>query len=290
MKVTPEHRQRVQLQLRKAGATWYGLLKNESRHLPHLIHPSESIEGIAYGRYEQGGCMLVATNSRILFLDKKPLFTFSDELTYDVIAGVGCSRQGYFAKVTLHTRFNDTVVEYVNWRAAEQFVRYIERRRIEEPDTDETIEASLDRPAHRSMRDEEVAFLAAHRLGTLSTTDPNGHVHGSVIPYYVESNDALYILAKPTTTKAQHIFAHHFVALTVYDEPEMQTLQLHGTADVEVDPVQSKRVLAVLEPMYTNRGMNGHSGNFLVFRISPSEVKLSNYGHPGLIPNKLSTA
>ena len=129
--VTAEHTARIKQELRQAGVTRYGLLKGESRHLPRIIHPDEHIHGAIYGRAKEGSIMLVATDRRVIILDWKPLFTNTDEITYDVVSGVKMGSQGIFTSVTLHTRIKDYALKFVNFKCADRFVDYIEERRLE---------------------------------------------------------------------------------------------------------------------------------------------------------------
>lgn len=279
--IAREHKIRIQNELRNAGATLYGLMKDESRHLPNIVRPDEHIAAIAYGRYTKGSCMMVATDSRVLFLDKKPLFTFFDEIMYDIVSGVACSVQGYFAAVTLHTRFNDFNIRFVNLNAARKFVDYIEKRRINASDIDQemTIEEPIETTANGGpthLSDTEMAFLSSIRLGILSTTDRNGNVHGSVVRYYVENNQAIYILAKPNSTKARNIFSHRNVALTVYDDESMQTLQIYGGAEVESDPAHKIRVIAALQPDSNGEHPDKNEPYHLI-RIIPKKIKFSDH-------------
>ena len=122
---------RVKQELREAGVTGYGLMKSESRYLPQIIHDDEHIMGVVYGQYDGGSAMLVATDHRVIFLDRKPLFTTMDELTYDVVSGVKLNKSGLFIMVILHTRIADYTISHANGKCAEKFVKYIECRRLE---------------------------------------------------------------------------------------------------------------------------------------------------------------
>ncbi len=66
------HTNRIKQELKDAGLTSYGLLNSESRYLPQLIHEDEHIGGVVYGKHKNGLAMLVATDRRVIFLDKKP--------------------------------------------------------------------------------------------------------------------------------------------------------------------------------------------------------------------------
>lgn len=129
---TPDHRTRITNELRQAGATHYGFWKLSIRYLPHVIHPYEHISGVVYGRNDKDGAvMLIATDRRIIFLDKKPLFVNEDEVNYRMVSGIDYSQAGFGCSVTLHTRIKDFTVHTLNKKAAQNFVEYIEQYRLE---------------------------------------------------------------------------------------------------------------------------------------------------------------
>lgn len=125
------HKKRVYDELRKAGLPRYELLRMEARYLPHIIHESEHIGGMVFGHHKDGFAFLVATDKRVIFLDKKPLFINEDEITYRVVSGVSFNRAGPGAMVTLHTRIKDYPIQTLNEHCAEKFVKYIEDRCLE---------------------------------------------------------------------------------------------------------------------------------------------------------------
>ena len=126
-----EHKRRVLQELRDAGASGYGLMHMESHYLPQIIHPNEHIGGVIYGHFEEGFAMLVATDLRVIFLDRKPFFTNQEEITYDVVSGINFGHAGFSSSVTLHTRIKDYHIRTLNLRCADQFVEYIEYRCLE---------------------------------------------------------------------------------------------------------------------------------------------------------------
>ncbi|HEY5806058.1 MAG TPA: PH domain-containing protein [Candidatus Saccharimonadales bacterium] len=132
------HAERIKQELREAGVGWFGFMKFGIRYLHKLIHPDEHIHGIVFGRYrampgvlswEEG--MLVATDRRVLFVDRKPGFLRVDDIAYDVVAGVEVSKAGMFSGVTLFTKLGDFPLRFVKSVCAEKFVRYVEMRRLE---------------------------------------------------------------------------------------------------------------------------------------------------------------
>lgn len=120
------HKAKVQNRLRQIGVSKYGLLRAESRYLHRIIHSDENIMAVVYGHNVEGTAMLIATDSRLIYLDKKPLFVKSDELTYDIVSGVSYSHVSIFTTVTLHTRMGDYVLRTMNPKCVSLFVNYIE--------------------------------------------------------------------------------------------------------------------------------------------------------------------
>lgn len=133
-----DHAERIKQELRKAGVSRLGFLRFAIRYLPNLIHPSEHIGGVVYGRYkeaegtpawEEG--LLVATDRRVLFVDHKPGFLKSDEMSYEVVSGIRSSRAGLFSSITLYSKIGDFTILFARNACVQKFVRYVENRRLE---------------------------------------------------------------------------------------------------------------------------------------------------------------
>lgn len=294
MKVDPKHKSRIYKELRKAGLIGYSLLSMETRYLPKIIHEKEHIEAAVFGFYKDGTAMLVATNLRIMFLDRKPFYTIMDEVTYEMVAGVAVSNQVLFSSVTLHTRVRDFTINYVIPRVANKFSKYIEKRRVEstngEPNLSSSKQAKEDDTGESLITYQPIAeaakeFLRAHRLGTLSSVDRDGNVHGAAV-YYTLNDDAedIYVLTKAGTQKAHDILANSKIALTVYDEKTLQTLQLQATAKAEADQDIKNEVFGKL---MTPRWFNSErrlppvaeltEDSYMVIHIKPTGARFSDY-------------
>lgn len=125
------HTERVKEELQALGVSRFGLMRMESRYLPNIIHPNETIGGVVYGSHEDGSVMIVATDRRIIFLDKKPLFVNEDEMSYAMVGGISMSHAGWGTVVTLHTRLKDYKLRTYNRKCAQGFMRYLEMRSLE---------------------------------------------------------------------------------------------------------------------------------------------------------------
>lgn len=118
-------------ELRQVGMGRVGFMYSEVKMLPQTLHPNEHIRAVVHGRHEGGYAILLATDNRVIFLDKKPMFVKSDELSYDIVGGVNFSRSMLAGSITLHTRIGDYTLKTRNYKAAERFRDYIEERCLE---------------------------------------------------------------------------------------------------------------------------------------------------------------
>lgn len=129
---------RIRQELINAGMTSFGLKKFNTRYLPKLLANNEHVHGVIYGLHTEGpgflnwvDRMIVATNHRIISLNRKPGILDKDEFTYDIVSDLDISYAGPFAAVTLSIRNRSFSVRFVNKRCAEIFATYIRKRRLQ---------------------------------------------------------------------------------------------------------------------------------------------------------------
>lgn len=283
---------RIHEELKDAGMTSYGLLKIPTRHLPELIDDDENIKGVVYGRQDKnfGSIMLVATTKRIIFLDYKPLFTNSDELTYDVVAGIQVSTVGMFAGVVLHTRVQDYSLKFVNIKCAEIFKKYIERHLEKGSEFSENQaiklknEQSSSAPDFKDEKTIEKNIILDSNTAILSTSDPSGNPHASVIHYLVDKEENYFFITKAESAKAKNILTNNNIALTIHHTDSLKSLLVKGRAievkDTEIFKMVYKEIIRprnYLEgkklPPVTKLGLSSYS----VFKLTPDSSKLQDF-------------
>ncbi len=119
-------------ELKALGAVKYNLLLPETKAIPSEVKPDEKILGLVYGKYKQESSntisrgVLIATDQRVILLNKKFMFKQSDEIAYRVISGVKYSSVAFMGTVTLHTRIGDIHIRTFNRKCAHTFVEAIE--------------------------------------------------------------------------------------------------------------------------------------------------------------------
>lgn len=283
-----QHRARVRSELKQVSISSFGLLRSEARYLPEIIYDDETIGGAIYGIDQNGWCMLVATEKRVIYLDKKPFFITKDIITYDVVSGVQSNVVGPFSTVTLNTRSGGYSLRFVNAGAASTFASYIEKRRLSggeydirsgrfyhEIHEDKTIEDVLD--------DNSRAFIAGQETATLSSVDRRGQPHGAIV-HYVFDGHFIYILTRSESNKARNIMQNGRAALTIYESGSTKTAQLNGVASVETDDQMKQDVFyEIVKERHYNEGAQQppvtalEKGLYMVLRFQPTEVMVRDY-------------
>lgn len=131
------HQRSIEDELKDAGADAYDLLLPETHLLPLIIQPDETIIGIVYGRYKKhqpvgepviGRGALVATDKRVLLVDKKPGFYNCDDIAYRAVSAVSYTSAGPAANVELHTRLGDIDVRTFNKQCGKFFSHAVETK------------------------------------------------------------------------------------------------------------------------------------------------------------------
>ncbi len=94
----------VDEQLSNIGFNHYGWGRTELRELPNIILPDEKIKDCVNGIYEGGFALLVATNLRVLLVDKKPLnYLTVEDLRFDMINEIDYSHRLLGARISIST-------------------------------------------------------------------------------------------------------------------------------------------------------------------------------------------
>ena len=93
----------VQTALKKVGMHNRFWGKAEMRELCNILTPDETIIGAVNVRYEGGFAMLLATDRRLLLVDKKVMFLNMEDIRYDMISQLEFSARLLDATLTVKT-------------------------------------------------------------------------------------------------------------------------------------------------------------------------------------------
>src|SRR5438046_600655 len=82
------------------ASRWF---RAEIHELQHLLMDEEKIISLACGRYFGSFALLVATDLRLLLIDKRTFFMTVEDTRYDMISEIDFNSQVYSANMTVHT-------------------------------------------------------------------------------------------------------------------------------------------------------------------------------------------
>lgn len=74
--------------LKQIGCNFRFWGRSELRELANVLMPNEIVEHCVNGQYSGGFAMLVATDQRVLLIDKKPMYLTLEDTRYDMVSEV----------------------------------------------------------------------------------------------------------------------------------------------------------------------------------------------------------
>ncbi len=106
----------VERQLRQVGCNFRFWGRAEVRELAVVLMPGETIVHATNGHYEGGFALLVATDQRLILIDRKPMFLTIEAISYDMIAEVNFNHRLLNATLRVFT-LNKTLI-FTSWNHA----------------------------------------------------------------------------------------------------------------------------------------------------------------------------
>jgi hypothetical protein len=104
----------------------------ELRELQHILMDHEQIISVVPGRYFNGNALLVATDHRLLLIDKRTFFMNLEDIRYDMISETDFNSRVFDATLrifTLNKQHRFTSVKYKH--QLRDLTRYVQRRIME---------------------------------------------------------------------------------------------------------------------------------------------------------------
>ncbi len=167
----------VDAQLAKVGIKNRFFGRPEVKELCHILAPGEVIQHAVNGQYEGGFAMMLATDRRILLIDKKPWFLTMEDIRYDMVSEVDYYARLLDATLSLVT-FSKTL-RFTSWRQARlrEFVRYIQYRVMELRQIDNSWQAQQQATSnHSSQSTQPTNYIPAQQVQNDFATNYQTHM------------------------------------------------------------------------------------------------------------------
>ncbi len=120
--------QSVKQQLKSIGFNHQGWGRAEIKELEHVLIPDEEIYECVNGLYEGGFALLVATNHRVLLIDKKPLnYLTVEDLRFDMINEIDYSHRLMGAQIDISTGSRDLRFRSYNQPRLRKLINHVQQ-------------------------------------------------------------------------------------------------------------------------------------------------------------------
>ena len=107
--------------------------KKEIKELPNILWEDEKLEKLVQGVYNNGQGILIATNKRLIFIDKGFFWGLKvEEFPYDKISSIQYETGMIFGKITIFASGNKAEIEQLFKDSCRSFCDYV-RARISSP-------------------------------------------------------------------------------------------------------------------------------------------------------------
>lgn len=121
-------KQSVKEQLKSLGFNYGGWGRTEVGELPSILLPDEEIYELVNGFYEGGFALLVATDVRVLLIDKKPLnYLTVEDLRFDMINEMDYSHRLLGAHISIATGNKTLKFTSINQPRLRKLIGHVQR-------------------------------------------------------------------------------------------------------------------------------------------------------------------
>lgn len=118
--------------LKLSGISDY-LGRREINELPNILAPTEIVDNLAQGTYNNGQGILVSTNRRLIFVDKGMLYGLKvEDFPLDKITSIQYETGLLLGEIKIHTSGNIAKIDNVEKASARSFAEFI-REKLSQP-------------------------------------------------------------------------------------------------------------------------------------------------------------
>lgn len=119
----------IKKQINKLDGTSRFLGRKEIKELPSILWEDELIEKLVQGIYENKVGILVATNKRLIFIDKGLIYGLRvEDFSYDKISSIQCETGLFFGKIIIFSSGNKAEIRQVGKNLARGFSDFVRAR------------------------------------------------------------------------------------------------------------------------------------------------------------------
>jgi hypothetical protein len=187
----------VEKQLKKINFNYHAWGRTEVNELPNILLPDEKIYEVVNGYYDGGFALLVATNVRLLLVDKKPLnYLTVEDMRFDMINELDYSHRLLGAKISISAGSKNLSFTSLNQARLRKAINHVQHEMAEAKKKQS--EHAEDQKAHLEQINQQLQayLLAQHQqqqeMEKRANEKASTQEHGASIKPSPELADYLY--------------------------------------------------------------------------------------------------
>lgn len=206
-------RSHVEKQLKKLNFNIHGWGRSEARELPGILLDHEEIFELVNGIYEGGFALLVATNVRVLLVDKKPLnYLTVEDFRFDMISEIDYSHRLIGARISISTGSKNLQFTSYNQQRLRKLINHVQHAMAEMKKKQN--EHQEDQKSHLEQINQQLqAYLIAQHKQQLELEKKLSQSHG-------KQDVEIPTPVKPSPELSDFLFAQSLLAQYKAEHPE----------------------------------------------------------------------
>lgn len=214
----------VEQQLKNINFNHFGWGRSEAKELPHILMPTEEIFEVVNGIYEGGFALLVATNFRMLLIDKKPMnYLTVEDLRFDMISEIDYAHRLLGARINISTGSKTLKFTSYNQARLRKLITHVQHCMAEAKN--KQIEQREDQKQHLEKINQQLQtyLIAQHQ---------NQQKLQSALDSKQLSTDVGVNPVRPSHELADYLYAQSLLSQhqATKDQADMQALQIANNA------------------------------------------------------------
>ena len=239
----------LEAQLKNVNFNINGWGRSEAKELTNILHDGETILDLVNGFYDGGFAMLVATNLRLILIDKKPLnYLTVEDVRYDMINEIGYSHRLIGAHARVATG-NNKIMAFtsLNQQRLRKTIGHVQHA-MAAAKKDQSDHASSQKEHLAQINQQLQAYLLAQHQQQQALKDQLAAVkEGEKAPEEVQIEPV-----KPSHELSDYLFAQSLLAQAKTKNPELDVPQPNELAAQLIDTAAA----AVEEPPFSKETSN----------------------------------
>lgn len=278
-------KQSVDEQLRKLGFNQHGWGHAEIKELPHILLPGEEIYELVNGIYEGGFALVIATDIRLLLVDKKPMnYLTIEDIRFDMISEIDYSHRVLGAHINISTGYKDLNFRSYNQPRLRKLIGHVQHCMAEAKKQQSQNQVGQNQNLERineqlqtylkAQSDYQIELQRTHeaqRAGAQNVVEPHKPSLSHELSDYLFARSLLSHYEAQTGKKVQLEHAQETQAISSGSAPSSHSPQLHELWSSGVAEVFGKYRQLTTQA----KGQSSTAKPYHTFEVNPVSVVFS---------------